>query len=765
MKQSGFINFSKIGKECPRCGEENDKCGMFEDAGFVMCRTDMGDSIEPKLDAAGWEYWPFQVGQGDRYHDVYSKFHSLLSLSTQDQQALISRGLSESFVKQNYRTIPHGNGKSGLNSTIKVLDEKFDLSKIPGFYLNEGSREANAKNKQTLIPVRNFAGRIVQFILRNNGEQKTKKKSKYVMFSSYGKDDGEKLSPAIHFPLGVENCTHEVRLTEGILKADVATQIGSIYTIGMHGLSTNGVICALEMLGVSRVRLCLDIDWKENRNVLNGLRRIYTAVCDAGFEVVVEEWNHADGKGIDDVLLSKGKIWEMPKEDIEFALDCPKFDDKDWVYIDKTSEFVNTQTMQRFDEKQFDNYFCKFEENFSKRAKVSVRHALSFTYMPLREEFINEDNYFNFNLWKNDGIEAVENKANLDLFFEHVNYLFPNDDEQKDLLLDWMANIVQHRGKKFSYALVLHGEEGTGKSWIVDTCLSLILGKSNVETIKNNYINGQFNSMMQGNELLLISEVMALGRREFMNEMKDYIDRKEIMINTKGIPEYKMPFHSNWFMTTNYDDALLIDDRDRRYLVLSSPAECGDDAEATERGKKLFSWSGGGKEEFPIQEENLAALHHMLLNRKVKSSPFAKAPSTKAKALMQEESMSALVRYISEGIESGDWPFDSDLFCPQEIRQYPEVKSQFPKETDKAWAAALKECGAIPYGSKMSTSGKLVDYRRVRILIKSEGRKRQIWFLRRQRTYSNLKSTEVESLYLKKKNEGGGAQIEREDPL
>lgn len=753
--QGEFTNFSKLKRDCPRCGEENDKCGWFEDSGIVLCRTDIGDSTEPKVDANGWEYWPYQICDGDQYSEIYQQFCNALSLSLDDQQALLARGLSEAQVTTNqYKTIPHRSGNEGLNAVIDQLDNRYSLEGTPGFYLNEGKRTANVNYKQTLIPVRNFRGAITQFVLRNNSAQKgNRRKSKYLMLSSDGKEDGKGVIPAIHFPLGTDQCGHEVRITEGILKADVATALGEIYCLGLHGLSSKGLVAAIELLGVSKVRLSLDIDWQTNNQVLNGLRRIYQSVVNAGFEVVVEEWNKADGKGIDDVLLAHGKIWALAKEELDYFLDCPRFNREDWVFINQTSQFadISLDPPYLMDEKHFNNQFAKVKENFAKEAKAMVKQTNGLTYLPKGERIVLEGDFFNLNTWGDTGIAPVDGEGDLSLFFAHVDYLFPGDNEQKEMLLDWMANMVQHRGKKFSYALVLHGKEGTGKTWMLH-CLRLLLGKSNVKTVSNDYISGSFNSLLESRELLIINEIMASGRRDFMNKMKDYIDTDEIIINKKCIPEYVMPFNTNWFMTTNYDDALLIDDNDRRYLVLSSPAECGDEQEANARGDRLFRWSGGGKEQFPINEANIGALHAYLLARQVKYSPFAKAPLTQAKSHMQEESLTVFEKFVKERIEEEIWPFNTDLVCIEHLKLLPAVERRFERISDHRWGKTLRKFGALPYGVKFGSDGQIIKHTAQKIEMKSEnGKQRRLWILRRHQMYAELGWAAIEELYLKKK--------------
>ena len=764
-----FTNFSRLAAACPRCGEENDKCGVFENTGFVLCRTELDDGAEPRLDANGWEYWPYQIGDSDAHFELYEKFYQLLDLSLDDRAALGQRGLSDQQIDwRGYKTIPYA---QKLSDVLTILNQSFDLTGVPGFFTKDGQRKANVVYKQTLIPVRNFYGRITQFVLRNNNVSDNKRKSKYLLFSSDKKEDGAPIKPQIHFPLGAKEAGSEIRVTEGILKADLATSLGKFYCIGLHGLGGSALHHAVDLLGASKVRLAIDIDWQTNSNVLNGLRRLYRLLVDKGYEVTVEEWNAADGKGIDDVLLSKGKIWELPAEEAEYLLECPRWDRNDWAYINKTSQFakVKRKPIYLMDEKHFSNHFAKLKEDYHKDARLQVQQADSLTYRPLGPRLLYDNELVQLNLWCDTGIGPEFEGGDLTLFHAHMDYLFQSDKYQKELMLDWMANIVQNRGKKFSYALVLHGDEGTGKTWIIQ-CLSLILGESNVGTVSNEYINGTFNGLLEAKELLIVNEIMAGGRRDFMNKMKDYIDAKTITINKKSVPEYEIPFHTNWFMTTNYDDALLIDDKDRRYLVLSSDAKCGDEKEADARGEKLFRWSGGGKEEFPLQVENLSALHRFLLKRKVGHNPFAKAPLTQAKVHMQEESLPLFDKFVKERIEEEMWPFNSDLICIEHIKMMPSIDKKFGKVSPHRWGKVLRKFGAVPYGCKLDTEGNIIEEKKVRVPIRTDNKKRRyIWLLRRHSTYAVLEPSEIEELYIKKRpvndDPAGGKGLMEEEPM
>lgn len=98
-----------------------------------------------------------------------------------------------------------------------------------------------------------------------------------------------------------------VRLTEGILKADVATVLSGRLTLGLPGVSAwRHAIPLLCEIHVRTVSLAFDADANRNWNVVRALQRSATALRAAGIQVALEQWGEEDGKGIDD-LLAAGK--------------------------------------------------------------------------------------------------------------------------------------------------------------------------------------------------------------------------------------------------------------------------------------------------------------------------------------------------------------------------------------------------------------------------------------------------------------------------
>jgi hypothetical protein len=157
-----------------------------------------------------------------------------------------------------------------------------------------------------LIPVRDAKGRIVALLVRRDESDGG---PKYVYFSSK-KWGGPGPGRPVHVPL-FSGDRKTVRVTEGILKADIAAALSGTLTIGLPGVSAwSDAAEVLRSLGAETVLLAYDADASTKRHVATSLINLARSLHKAGFKIQLEVWNRDDGKGIDD-LLAAGKKPEL----------------------------------------------------------------------------------------------------------------------------------------------------------------------------------------------------------------------------------------------------------------------------------------------------------------------------------------------------------------------------------------------------------------------------------------------------------------------
>jgi len=173
---------------------------------------------------------------------------------------------------------------------------------VPGFITRPGDRgpyRTLAGPAGLLIPVRDPQGRIVALKIRRD-EAGAGNRYCYLSSKRYG---GPGPGAPVHCPLGV-TAAETVRLTEGELKADIATVLSGVPTIAAPGVTQwRPAVAVLQQLGAKTVQLAYDTDAARQPQVAAALLACGRGLTAAGCVVTVERWA-ADYKGIDDLLAA-----------------------------------------------------------------------------------------------------------------------------------------------------------------------------------------------------------------------------------------------------------------------------------------------------------------------------------------------------------------------------------------------------------------------------------------------------------------------------
>lgn len=310
---------------CPICGAQK-RCWRARDGRTLRCyHSDTWNGLQGRLArdqmGEGWTFVTNQVTQRievpyvpptdaaspqDRYR-VYRRLLEGLSLSRIHREALAARGLSDlEIVRRRYRTLELG----GRAAIARELCDRFgptDLAAIPGFYQRDGDHGSYwtlSGMPGLLIPVRDVTGYIVALRVRPDDPGEG---GKYRWISSASRG-GTSPGAVVHVPLRRPEGQQPgvVRITEGELKADVATYLDpeGVLTISIPGVTIwrDRLEPVLKALGAGRVRIALDSDWRTNPDVARARTEIAGALGSAGYSVDIEDWVGA--KGIDDLFAA-----------------------------------------------------------------------------------------------------------------------------------------------------------------------------------------------------------------------------------------------------------------------------------------------------------------------------------------------------------------------------------------------------------------------------------------------------------------------------
>lgn len=342
-----------------------------------------------------------------------------------------------------------------------------------------------------------------------------------------------------------------------------------------------------------------------------------------------------------------------------------------WVWVVGIKRFVNrVNPTLTWEGTQFDstfNYLCpKGASSISRylfKRKDLLRRFDTIAFRPGRGE-INGNEY---NVWRPSPIKPA--KGDTTLWNNHLKYLFP-DENDRNAILNWMAWVIQNPTRKPNHALLIIGREtGTGKSWIARV-MEQIIGENNTQRPKNSSMGGDFNSWLKDCRLCILEEVMQVGRRENINAMRDLITETSVEVNIKGIPAFKIANYAAMLGITNHTNALPVDDKDRRWFMIETPAQTkAPDEEAAYYAPLLAAVPD--EPGMPPRDPNMVpAIYYELLNRDIAAFPLltkdkagnevlvpysglSRAPWTLAKETMVELSRSDAETWLYDNAGSG----------------------------------------------------------------------------------------------------------------
>ncbi len=244
---------------------------------------------------------------------AYTALLNRLPLSDKHREQLWGRGLTDNEIdRRRYRTKPAGNCAKICGEICAELGEAIYRA-TPGF-INCGKHQL-ATYAGLVVPVRDVAHGIIALQLRLDVPTAS---GKYRYFTSRSKVTPEAPSPGapIHVSLGTDAAAvvaagGVIRITEGSLKADVATSLSRRPTFSVPGVGLwRSAIDVLRTLRARTALVAFDVDASVNPDVARHLLACVNGLVEEGFAVELERWNAVDGKGIDD-LLAAGKKPEV----------------------------------------------------------------------------------------------------------------------------------------------------------------------------------------------------------------------------------------------------------------------------------------------------------------------------------------------------------------------------------------------------------------------------------------------------------------------
>lgn len=230
-------------------------------------------------------------------------------------------------------------------------------------------------------------------------------------------------------------------------------------------------------------------------------------------------------------------------------------------------------------------------------------------------------------------------------------------------LLQFYAYCLKHPGQKIQSAPLLFSKTpGTGKSTLMKLVPKLLFGRRWVRTVSNEEINSRFTGFLADNWFVVLDELKTNGgkmdRVALANKMKPWITEPDLPIERKGENAYSITNRLQITATSNYDDAVQIDDDDRRWGI------CGMDGDTMTAAEKADLFSGF------LNTPRAPGVLRYIFNEVdlVGFDPTGEAPRTLGRTVMVSTGLGTWENKLVEAAAGAHPPFDKDIVTLESVR-------------------------------------------------------------------------------------------------
>lgn len=246
-------------------------------------------------------------------------------------------------------------------------------------------------------------------------------------------------------------------------------------------------------------------------------------------------------------------------------------------------------------------------------------------FLPGGDEVVVEGTDTYLNSWR----EQPCRPGNVSMFLDLTRFIFGETlDEEWDWPIKLLAYKAQNQLRKIPLAIMLIGEQGSGKSLWAALARSAFGAYGQSKSGKD--LNQDWNGFLEQGLLVTIDDVSTRQVRNNIETLRAWISEPRFERHEKFLKNREVSNYALLIFTSNYRDAGAFAHDDRRFLVVGSPRR--------DRGldyyDPIYSWLHSG--------EAGANIYHYLLNYDLEGwVPPIAAPLTAEKRMAYEESLSA----------------------------------------------------------------------------------------------------------------------------
>ncbi len=295
------------------------------------------------------------------------------------------------------------------------------------------------------------------------------------------------------------------------------------------------------------------------------------------------------------------------------------------------------------------------------------QQAVGFTFEPGSTDRLIEDELgrFRVNVWTPACERAVptdeETNEGADLFNTVLDHLFPIGADS-DWAFNWVARKVQHPEERGVALVNVTRTMGTGREVFFKILTELIgdrwSGKMSIDDMLGKSAASNFSDHLVNKLLMFIPEAQSSNhdRTEKMEAAKLLFapSPEKMKFNPKGKPAYTgMAYFSLFIASNNPENALPIDDVDRRFAVLQGArVPLKDNPEAKRAVDTLLPEAWRPKEDHERAERLMAGVRRHLMEYKTDREMFTTTPDTEARRRMIEGGWGEIEEALEDVLDS-----------------------------------------------------------------------------------------------------------------
>lgn len=341
-------------------------------------------------------------------------------------------------------------------------------------------------------------------------------------------------------------------------------------------------------------------------------------------------------------------------------------------------------------------------------------------YVPARDPVFNHGGRQYANLYSASTVPQVtdytpEGVEAIHLFAKHLELFCDRRPEVYQGLLAWMAFNVQNPGRKIRFAPLLKGIAGDAKS-VIPQVLKAAMGTRNVSEVGPKLVtnSGGFTDWAHGACVIALEEMLMQGKERYAiaNAIKENITNDYVTINRKHRGQLPIINISNFIGSTNHNNAVPLEDGDRRWWVIFSAFGSMGDIAKLHGVDDFPSYFG---KVFKSTEAHPGQWRRWLLELQIPEwfNPDGHAPVTDEKAQMMQSGEDETHSIARQVIEAGALGVTVDALSSACL-------------TNAMRAVCIVEGADIPKGSKVNAMLNDLKYKTLGV-IKIAGKLHRVW--------------------------------------